>query len=120
MIDFTIPEVNVYEGKLIGMGTIKENFTTSPIVKFTPEEKELIVNTPITVNCFEKPSFNYDDFSEETLMNQDLIGSDLWVWNHELIQHLERLRKEYLENKDERVFEMLVRLLPNSYKVVKL
>ena len=86
---------------------------------FTPEEKELIINTPITVFCFEKPSFNYDDFSEETLMNQDLIGHELWTWNHELIPHLERLRKEYLEYKDERVFEMLVRLLPNSYNVVE-
>ena len=120
MLDFTIPEVNVYEGKIIGMGTLKENFTTNTLAKFTPEEKELIVNTPITTDSFEKPSFDYDDFSEETLMNQDLIEYDLWVWNHELIRHLERLRKEYLENKDERVFEMLIRLLPNSYKVVKL
>lgn len=120
MDDFTIPAVNVYEGKFIGMGTLKENFTTNPLAKFTPEEKELIINTPITVDCFEKPSFDYDDFSEETLMNQDLIGSDLWVWNHELIPHLEKLRRTYLKSKDEHVFEMLIRLLPNSYKVVKL
>lgn len=120
MLDFTIPEVNVYEGKLIGMGTLKENFTTSSIVKFTPEEKELIANTSITVDCFEKPSFDYDDFYEEALMNQNLITHDLQVWNHELIPHLERLRRAYLKSKDEHVFEMLVRLLPNSYKVVKL
>ena len=120
MLDFTIPEANVYEGKPIITGTIKEDFTTSPIAKFTPEEKELIANTPITVNCFEKPSFDYDDFYEEALMNQNLIIHDLQVWNHELIPHLERLRRAYLKSKDERVFEMLVRLLPNSYKVVKL
>ena len=120
MLDFTIPEVNAYEGKLIGMGTLKENFTTSSIVKFTPEEKELIANTPITVDCFEKPSFDYDDFYEEALMNQNLITHDLQVWNHELIPHLERLRRAYLKSKDEHVFEMLVRLLPNSYKVIKL
>lgn len=80
--------------------------------------KELIINTPITVSCFERPSFNYDDFFEETLMNEDLIQSELWVWNHELIPHLERLRKEYIEYKDERVFEMLIRILPNSYNIV--
>ena len=88
--------------------------------EFMPEEKELIVNTPIKVDCFEKPSFDYDDFYEEALMNQDLIISDLQVWNHELIPHLEKLRRTYLESKDEHIFEMLVRLLPNSYKVVKL
>ena len=120
MLDFTIPEVNVYEGKLIGMGTLKENFTTSSIVKFTPEEKELIANTPITVDCFEKPSFNYDDFSEECFDYDDLIASELFVWNHELIPHLNKLREMYLHYKDERILEMLVRLLPNSYKVVKL
>jgi hypothetical protein len=88
--------------------------------EFTPEEKELIINTPINRDCFEKPSFNYDDFSEENLMNQNLIGCELWTWNHELIPHLERLRKEYLEFEDERVFEMFISLLPSSYKVVKL
>lgn len=87
---------------------------------FSPEEKELIVNTPITIECFVKPTFSYDDFSEEYLVYNDIIASELWVWNHELITHLDKLRKMYLEYKDERIFEMLIRLLPNSYKVVKL
>lgn len=87
---------------------------------FTSEEKELIANTPIKVDCFEKPSFDYDDFYDEALMNQNLIISDLQVWNHELIPHLEKLRRTYLKSKDERIFEMLIRLLPSSYKVVKL
>ena len=88
--------------------------------RLTSEEKDLIANTPIKVDCFEKPSFDYDDFYDEALMNQNLIIHDLQVWNHELIPHLERLRRAYLKFKDEHVFEMLVRLLPNSYKVVKL
>ena len=87
---------------------------------FTTEEKELIMRMPIDVDNFERPSFNYDDFSEENMEYQDLIDSELWVWNHELIPHLNRLREMYFEYKDDRIFEMFIRLLPNSNKMVKL
>lgn len=83
---------------------------------YTTEEKEQIMRIPINVSSFEKPSFNYDDFSEEYLEYQDLIRSDLWVWNHELIPHLERLREMYFKYKDDRIFEMFIRLLPNSHR----
>ena len=83
---------------------------------YTTEEKEQIMRIPINTSSFERPSFNYDDFSEEYLEYQDLINSDLWVWNHELIPHLERLREMYFKYKDDRIFEMFIRLLPNSHR----
>ena len=71
---------------------------------FTPEEKELIINTPIDIDCFgdtsvlPKPFFDYINF-------------------------LDRFRKEVASCKGE-VRELgfldLVDMLPNSYKVVKL
>lgn len=81
---------------------------------FTPEEKELIINTPITKECFEM-----DDFEPylEPSMNQLIIVS---FWENDLIPYLETLRQKYNETKDELYFIELVRLLPNSYKVVKL
>lgn len=87
---------------------------------FTTEEKEQIMRMPINVDSFERLSFNYDDFSEEYMEYQDLIGSELWVWNQELIPHLNRLREMYFKYKDDRIFEMFIRLLPNSNRVVKL
>lgn len=83
---------------------------------YTIEEKEQIMRIPLNADSFERPSFNYDDFSEEYLEYQDLISSDLWVWNHELIPHLERLREMYFKYKDDRIFEMFIRLLPNSHR----
>lgn len=84
---------------------------------YTAEEKEQIMRMPIgIVDSFERPSFNYDDFSEEYLEYQDLINSDLWLWNHELIPHLNRLREMYFKYKDDRIFEMFIRLLPNSHR----
>lgn len=90
------------------------------MITFTTEEKEQIMRMPINVDDFERPSFNYDDFSEEYLEYQDLIESELWIWNHDLIPHLNRLREMYFKYKDDRIFEMFIRLLPNSNKVVKL
>lgn len=83
---------------------------------YTTEEKEQIMRMPLNADSFERPSFNYDDFSEEYLEYQDLISSDLWVWNHELIPHLKRLREMYFKYKDDRIFEMFIRLLPNSHR----
>ena len=86
---------------------------------FTTEEKEQIMRMPINSASFERPSFNYDDFSEECIEYRDLICSELWLWNHELIPHLNILREMYFEYKDDRIFEMFIRLLPNSNKVIK-
>ena len=53
---------------------------------YTEEEKRTHCKYTNNSKLFQKrPTFNYDDFSEETLNNQDLIGQELWVWNHELI-----------------------------------
>jgi hypothetical protein len=81
--------------------------------EFTPEEKELIVNTPINKSCFDMNGFlNVDCFEDLEYGTQDL-----WV---QTISCLERMRKSYLETKNEYYFTELVRLLPNSYKVVNL
>lgn len=66
---------------------------------YTTEEKEQIMRIPLNADSFERPSFNYDDFSEEYLEYQDLISSELWVWNHELIPHLNRLREMYFNTR---------------------
>lgn len=83
---------------------------------FTPEEKELIVNTPITVDSFEfnkylpMPYSYINDESETDLEN---------VYYH-IAWSCERLRQNYLETRDSEYEEQLLRLLPNSYKVVNL
>ena len=79
---------------------------------FTPEEKELIINTPVTRDCFEigeRIVFNYER----------IVNSDFDIWDC-LILHLETLQEQYKRTKDEKYFNALVCLLPNSYKVVKL
>ena len=73
---------------------------------FTPEEKDLIINTPITIECFDLP-LKY----EETLLE-------------DFIHKIESLRftcasLDEGEFKNQ-VFNTLVSMLPNRYKVVKL
>ena len=73
---------------------------------FTPEEKELIVSTPITKDCFDLP-LKY----EETLLE-------------DFIHKIEILRFT-CANLDEgefkdKVFNTLISMLPNSYNVVKI
>ena len=72
----------------------------------TPEEKELIVNTEITPDVFNIPK---TDISCTTL---------------NYISQLEQRRKEIVTGYQPRgidtEFDILVRLLPNSYKVVNL
>lgn len=83
------------------------------------EFEKLVTETPITVDCFEKPSFSYDDFSEENLLAQDTIEDLLIMWNIHLIPLLETLRKRYIQEKDEKYLKELIRLLPNTYRVRK-
>lgn len=73
---------------------------------FTQEEKELIVNTPITEDVFDlqklKPKKSFPTF----------------------LRFAENVRKiskdEYNLGLDDKYFRLLIALLPNSYKVVKL
>lgn len=79
---------------------------------FTPEEKELIVNTPITMKVIDWCNSDDDD--------DGLYIEGYCETLERLCGDCEFIRKEYLRTKDERYFDRLVRLLPNSYKVVKL
>lgn len=75
----------------------------------TDEEKRLIINTPITMQCFENSKCTSLDLYNHTY---DLL--------HGFIMNLEELREEYLKTKNEECLNEIIRLLPNSYKVVKL
>ena len=80
---------------------------------FTPEEKELIINTPIDFDCFDfEPE--HDVSAWDSL--DEITSTKLIEW----CEYLEWLRKKYLKYKEEGYFELLVKMLPNSYKVVKL
>ena len=79
--------------------------------EFTPEEKERIVNTPITFDSFEMVD-SFSDYDDLGLYELGALYSD---WEG-LIKTLEELRLMYIKTKDERYFIELVRLLPNSYK----
>lgn len=80
---------------------------------FTTEEKELIVNTPIIMDCFEM-----DDFAESVMIEDnsedrnDVNMNCLW---DNLIYCLEQLRETYNETKDKRYWKELIRLLPESW-----
>lgn len=78
----------------------------------TPEEKELIVNTPITMKVVDWCNSDDDD--------DGLYIEGYCETLERLCGDCEFIRKEYLRTKDERYFDRLVRLLPNSYKVVNL
>ena len=94
---------------------------------FTTEEKEKIINTPIDESCFEKwEDFDYEEivvehfphpFSKNKTCTIKLYPTTCFV---SLIRDCEAIRWKYLETKNEHYFDILVRLLPNSYKVVKL
>ncbi len=92
--------------------------------KFTEEEKELIVNTPITIECFEKwEDYHYEQIKIE---NFPYEGKRFTCYLYpttvyeSLTRYCEEVRLKYLETKNEHYFDILVHLLPNSYKVVKL
>ncbi|MCR5319098.1 MAG: hypothetical protein K6E22_12800 [Treponema sp.] len=72
---------------------------------FTPEEKELIVNTPITREVFNMKPY-VDSFYE--------FEADAVLWN------LENIRQRYIVTRKDIYLNRLLSLLPNSYKVVNL
>ena len=66
-------------------------------------------STPITKECFEMSDFIGD-------YNNDYLPSSFFkdCWD-EIITQLERLRKIYLESKDDHYLKELIRLLPQSW-----
>lgn len=74
----------------------------------TEEEKELIINTPITIECFDIEKIPYSATKEEIDM---------------AISVLEDKRKAILRCRNERTrevkFKQFVALLPNTYNVVE-
>lgn len=90
----------------------------------TDEEIKLIASTPITLDCFEMDDFENicvkrikQQFYDTDIYIHSVFGNDFWSL---LIKYLEELRQKYNETKDKRYWKELIRLLPNSYKVVKL
>lgn len=82
---------------------------------FTPEEKELIVNTSITEDVFDLTDFCELDAIDCVARSFSPIY-DL----HCIAESCDHIRELYKITKDERLFTELVRLLPSSYKVVNL
>ena len=95
---------------------------------FTPEEKELIINTKITIECFEKwNDYHYEQVRLEHFPHPSLkkgkTCTAIFYPTTIMESHInccEEVRTKYLETKDEHYFDILVHLLPSSYKVVKL
>lgn len=83
---------------------------------FTQEEKELITNTPITIKSFD---FNHNLPTPYEYINDESI-TDLENVYYHIAWVCEYQRQTFQETKDPEYLEELVRLLPNSYKVVKL
>ena len=76
--------------------------------EFTKEEKELIINTPITEDCF--------DMNEVDTEFSFYVKAE---WKN-LIKVLERMRNVLKETNKKEIGEHFIAMLPNSYKVVKL
>lgn len=94
---------------------------------FTPEEKELIVNTEITPDCFEKwEDYHYEEIELKHFPHPHIEGQFCTIALYptscfeSMARDCEAVRRKYLQTKNEHYFDILVRLLPNSYKVVNL
>lgn len=81
------------------------------------EEINLIASTPITMDCFEMDDFESVDYIRDSA-GFDVKLTTQNTWNG-LIKDSEALRQKYNETKDKRYLKELIRLLPNSYKVIK-
>lgn len=82
----------------------------------TREEKELIINTPITRGCFDIKKEAGWVGGEPTETNMYILD----LTEESFFKFLEAIRRQYLLCRQDRYFEKLISLLPNSYKVVKL
>ena len=73
-----------------------------------------LASTPIT-----KESFEMDDYEGGLLMYKhepyDLDAFTDDIWDNNIINHCETLRKSYLETKDKRYWKELIRILPESW-----
>ena len=78
---------------------------------FTQEEKELIISTPITREVFDMTNYNIVPVDER--MNNE------WFWNR-LVEKCEFLRSMCKGRCSDIYFIELIRLLPNSYRIVNL
>ena len=95
---------------------------------FTPEEKELIINTPLTIDCFETwNDYHYEQVRLENfhhpVLEKGKTCTAIFYPTKIMESHInccEEVRTKYLETKNEHYFDILIHLLPNSYKVVKL
>lgn len=91
---------------------------------FTREEKELIINIPITEDCFDKwNNYNYEQVQVKHFPYEKNKKCTILLYPttlfESIIRDCEALRLKYIETKDEHYFDILIHLLPNSYKVVK-
>ena len=93
----------------------------------TEEEKQLIVNTPINESCFEKwEDYHYEEIRLENFEHPTKKGRKCTLClypttlDENIIRDCEEIRQKYIETKIEHYFDILVCLLPRSYKVVKI
>lgn len=94
---------------------------------FTQEEKELIIKTEITPDCFERwGDYHYEGIEVNHFPHPYREGKFCTIGLYptscfeSMARDCEVIRRKYLETKDEHYFDILIHLLPNSYKVVKL
>ena len=74
-----------------------------------------LASTPITSDCFEKEDYNGSLVLFEEDTEEGIFGFFVNDMSKELIEHLEILRKKYLETKDKRYWKELIRWLPNGW-----
>lgn len=92
----------------------------------TDEEKRLIVNTPIDESCFEKwEDYHYEEirlehfeYPNEKWKKCTLLLYPTTIYES-IIRDCEAIRQKYIKTKNEHYFDILVHLLPQSYKGAK-
>lgn len=84
---------------------------------FTPEEKELIINKEITMECFDLSKTSNFNYYNCGLAMQKII--DQLEWQRKICKKIfDNYEITNYEKQD--AFNNFVVMLPNSYKVVKL
>lgn len=93
----------------------------------TDAEKKLITETPITFDCFEEwENYHYEEIVVNNFEHplEKMKKCTVYLYPtacyESLIKNCEVIRRKYLETKNEHYFNILIKMLPNSYKVVKL
>ena len=96
------------------------------IDEISEKEKEMIANTPITPECFEKwEDYKYEEIKVKNFPHPyekwktcTLILYPTTLFES-LIRDCEAIRQKYLETKNEHYLDMLLYLLPKSYRMTK-